>query len=208
MPLPNRVRPDGSLFVDTARGTLFGNRGGRFHDPERRILPRRIQASRQWLCCVLAFKGRRRQVWGRGYTELFFCDEVTALAAGHRPCMECRRRDALAYRAALVHGLKLADQPSFPEIDRLLDGERRDGRRKRLHAMAAETLPDGAMVLAHDDSFLALRGNHALLWTPDGYLERRARPSGTTTVLTPPATLAALANGYRALWHGSAAQLT
>ena len=97
MPLPNRVRPDGTLFADPARGSMFGNRGGRFHDPDRHVVPRRIHASRHWLCCVLAFKDRRRRVWGQGYTELFFCDEVTALAAGHRPCMECRRRDALAH---------------------------------------------------------------------------------------------------------------
>jgi hypothetical protein len=207
MPLPNRVRPDGALIADTARGTLFGNRGGRFHDPERRILPQRIHASRQWICCLLAFKGRRRQVWGRGYTELFFCDEVTALAAGHRPCMECRRAAALSYRAALIRGLDLPREPSFPEIDRLLDAERRSGRSKRLHAMPAETLPDGVMVLAEGGSgFLALAGDGALPWTPGGYEERRDRPRGTVTVLTPPATVAALASGYRPLWHDSAAR--
>jgi hypothetical protein len=91
MPLPNRVRPDGSLFATPERGLFYGNRGGRFHDPASQAVPERLYATRQWLCCVLAFKGRKRKVWGRGYTELFFCDEVTALAAGHRPCMECRR---------------------------------------------------------------------------------------------------------------------
>ena len=80
MPLPNRVRPDGTLFADPARGTFYGNRGGRFHDPAAHEVPARIQATRQWLCCVLSFKGRKRKVWGRGYTELFFCDEVTAFA--------------------------------------------------------------------------------------------------------------------------------
>lgn len=208
MPLPNRVRPDGTLFADPARGTMFGNRGGRFHDPDRHVVPHRIHASRHWLCCVLAFKDRRRRVWGRGYTELFFCDEVTALAAGHRPCMECRRRDALAYRDALVRGLALARQPSFPEIDSLLDGERRDGRRKRRHALPADDLPDGAVILTGDGSgFLALRGGEALLWAPDGYRERRARPEGIVAVLTPPTTIAALANGYLPLWHGSADRL-
>lgn len=113
MPLPNRIRPDGTLFADPARGTLFGNRGGKFHDPATRALPRRLYATQQWICCVLSFKGRQRDVWGRYYTELFFCDEVTALAAGHRPCMECRRGDALAYRAALVAGLGLGRVPSF-----------------------------------------------------------------------------------------------
>ena len=205
MPLPNRVKPDGTLFADPARGTLFGNRGGRFHDPESHTVPTRIQSTRQWLCCVLSFKGRRRRVWGRGYTELFFCDEVTALAAGHRPCMECRRRDALAYRTALVKGLRLAEPPLFPEIDRILDAERRNGRAKRTHRLPAEQLPDGAMLLSDDGAaFLALRGSAALLWSPAGYQARRERPPGLATVLTPPATLAALSNGYRPLWHPSA----
>lgn len=205
MPLPNRVKPDGTLFADPARGTFFGNRGGRFHDPEGHTVPTRIQATRQWLCCVLSFKARRRKVWGRGYTELFFCDEVTALAAGHRPCMECRRRDALAYRAALVRGLGLAGTPLFPEIDRILDAERRNGRMKRTHRLPADQLPDGTMLLSEDGTeFLALRSAAALLWSPAGYLARRERPSGPATVLTPPATLAALSNGYRPLWHPSA----
>ncbi|MGN6095473.1 MAG: hypothetical protein ACTHP8_04470 [Bosea sp. (in: a-proteobacteria)] len=208
MPLPNRVRPDGMLFADPARGILFGNRGGRFHDPLTRALPHRIQASRQWICCVLSFKGRRHQVWGRGYTDLFFCDEVTAFAAGHRPCMECRRRDALAYRDALVQGLGLARTPRFPDIDRILDGERRSDREKRTHRLPAAELPDGAMLLSEQgDAFLALRGDTALLWSPSGYAGRRARPSGIVTVLTPPATLAALAHGYRPLWHPSAEAL-
>ncbi len=205
MPLPNRVRPDGTLFADPARGTFYGNRGGRFHDPTAHEVPSRIQATRQWLCCVLSFKGRKRKVWGRGYTELFFCDEVTAFAAGHRPCMECRRPDALAYREALVRGLGLPETPLFPEIDRILDADRRDGRMKRTHRLAAETLPDGAMLLSDDGAaFLALRGASGLLWSPGGYIERRERPAGTVTVLTPPATLAALEQGYRPQWHPSA----
>lgn len=205
MPLPNRVRPDGSLFADPARGTFYGNRGGRFHDPAAREVPTRIQATRQWLCCVLSFKGRKRKVWGRGYTELFFCDEVTALAAGHRPCMECRRQDALAYRAALVRGLGLPETPLFPEIDRILDANRLDGRTKRTHRLPAERLPDGAMLLTDDGKgFLALRGTSALLWSPGGYVARRGRPTRTVTVLTPPATLAALDHGYNPQWHPSA----
>lgn len=206
MPLPNRIAPDGSLLASPARGLLMGNRGGRFHDPQSRALPRRIQASRQWICCTLSFKNRRRQVWGSGYTELFFCDEVTALAAGHRPCMECRRSDALAYRAALVRGLGLRETPLFPEIDRLLDEERRDGRAKRLHRLPTEALPDAAMI--RDGSrFLALRGDAALLWSPDGYVSTVSRPTGEVTVLTPAASLAALAQGYRPLWHPSAERI-
>lgn len=206
MPLPNRVAPDGALFADPARGLLFGNRGGRFHDPQTRSLPRRTYASRQWICCVLAFKDRRRAVWGRGYTELFFCDEVTALAAGHRPCMECRRQDAQAYRAALMRGLGLRDAPSFPQIDTLLDGQRRSGRAKRSHVLPAETLPDGA-VFGNGSRWLAVRGQAALLWSPAGYVRSQARPTGLVAVLTPPASLAALAAGYQPLWHPSAVSI-
>ncbi|MCW5694862.1 MAG: hypothetical protein KIT48_21095 [Pseudolabrys sp.] len=93
MPLQNRVTPFADLIADPARGTLFGNRGGKFHRDDRTLGARRW-ASRQWICCVLDFKGRQRDVWGRYYTELFFLDEVTAFAAGHRPCFECRRKDA------------------------------------------------------------------------------------------------------------------
>ena len=93
MPLPNRVDPFGNLFADASRGLLFGNRGGRFHRDGQTLGARRW-VSRRWICCRLDFKGRHRDVWGRGYTELFFLDEPTALAAGHRPCFECRRADA------------------------------------------------------------------------------------------------------------------
>lgn len=209
MPLPNRVRPDGSLMADPARGLLFGNRGGRFHDPSTRALPRRIQASRQWICCVLSFKGRRRQVWGTGYTELFFCDEVTALAAGHRPCMECRRADALAYREALMRGRAFAQTPLFPQIDVRLDSERRDGRLKRRHLLPAPSLPDGTMVeFADSPAPVALRGEHALPWSPAGYGLPLPRPQGKVSVLTPPTTLVALAQGYRPLWHPTAREPT
>ncbi len=205
MPIPNRVRPDGTLFADPARGLLLGNRGGRFHEAGSRSLPKRSHATRQWICCLLVFKDRRRSVWGQGYTELFFCDEVTALAAGHRPCMECRRADALAYRAALMRGLGLVAAPLFPEIDRRLDMERRRGRLKRLHRMPAETLPDGAMIELAPGSWAAVLGGAALPWSPTGYGEALPRPGGLATTVTPPSSLLALANGYRPLWHDSAA---
>jgi hypothetical protein len=93
MPLQNRLTPCGEFIATPARGLLMGNRGGRLHDDQRRLTSRRW-ASKQWICCRLYFNDRRRSVWGDGYTELFFLDEVTALAAGHRPCFECRRKDA------------------------------------------------------------------------------------------------------------------
>ena len=96
MPLQNRVDPFGALIATPARGLFLGNRGGRFHRDDR-TLGRRRWASRQWICCVLRFKGRRHPVWRDRYTALFFLDEPTALAAGHRPCFECRRADEKAF---------------------------------------------------------------------------------------------------------------
>src|ERR1700690_2823153 len=105
MPLQNRVDPFANLFATPARGLLMGNRGGRIHNDDKTLTSRRW-ASRQWICCVLDFRGRQRDVWGRFYTELFFLDEPTALAAGHRPCFECRRADALRFRDAIGDGAR------------------------------------------------------------------------------------------------------
>src|ERR1700744_3460792 len=122
MPLQNRVDPFGELKVTSTRGTLFGNRGGRFHT-DARTLTKRRWASRQWICCVLDFKGRQREVWGRYYTELFFLDEPTALAAGHRPCFECRRKDAEAFAEAWRITRKLPARPYADEMDAVLHQE-------------------------------------------------------------------------------------
>ncbi len=205
MPLQNRVSPFGELFASAARGTLFGNRGGRFHNADRTLEARRF-ASKQWICCVLDFKNRQRDVWGAGYTELFFLDEVTALAAGHRPCFECRRVDARAFAAAWARGQGLGASPRAPEMDRVLHGERLDGRVQRRHRRAIDGLPDGAMIALSGDIAAAIAGDSLLPWTPDGYAAHQPRPRGVTVdVLTPPSILAALAQGYRPVWHSSAA---
>ncbi len=137
MPLQNRVDPFGELFATPARGTLLGNRGGKIHTDDRK-LNRRRWASRQWICCVLDFKNRQRDVWGRYYTELFFLDEVTAFAAGHRPCFECRRKDAERF-AALFSGK--AERASAPAMDKILHAERLDGKTKRLHGASSTRCP-------------------------------------------------------------------
>jgi hypothetical protein len=197
MPLQNRVTPLGDLTITPARGLLMGNRGGRIHSDARTLKTRRW-ASRQWICCVLDFKGRQRDVWGRYYTELFFLDEVTALAAGHRPCFECRRKDAQAF-AALFPGKHRA-----PEMDVVLHGERLNGKAKRLHRRAIDELADGAMITLGGGAF-AVRGKHLLRWTPSGYDERRVRLRNIDVdVLTPPAILSVLKKGYAPLWHQSA----
>ena len=199
MPLPNRVTPFGDLIATSARGTLLGNRGGKFHTDDQKLTSRRW-ASRQWICCVLDFKGRQRDVWGRYYTELFFLDEVTAFAAGHRPCFECRRKDAERFAALFSGKTKRA---SAPAMDKVLHAERLDGKSKRTHARALDRLPDGAMIALDSEAF-AVRGPHLLRWTPSGYTEKRARPRGDVDVLTPPSMLTVLARGYAPLWHPSA----
>jgi hypothetical protein len=206
MPLQNRVDPFGNLFANAARGTMFGNRGGRIHRDDKTLSARRW-VTRAWICCRLEFKGRQRDVWGRGYTELFFLDEVTALAAGHRPCFECRRHDAQAFAAAFARGHGLKKPPRAAGMDDVLHAERLDGRAKRRHRLPIDDLPDGTMIVPANptDAALAVRGRSLLLWTPSGYTTRRARPRGITVdVLTPPATLAVLRAGYRPAWHISA----
>jgi hypothetical protein len=209
MPLPSRVDPFGNLFADSSRGLFFGNRGGRFHRDDRTLGIRRW-VSRTWICCRLEFKGRHREVWGRSYTELFFLDEPTALAAGHRPCFECRRGDAKAFAAAFARGHGSGPVPRAPEIDRVLHAERLDGRAKLRHRLPIDDLPDGAFLTLADapDNIVAVSGACLLRWTPVGYAERRPRPRGSAAdVLTPPGILAALASGYRPCWHPSAREL-
>ena len=197
MPLQNRVTPFGELTISPARGLLMGNRGGRLHDAQRKLGARRW-ASKQWICCKLDFNDRHRKVWGDSYSELFFLDEVTAFAAGHRPCFECRRKDAQAF-AALFPG-----QHRAPEMDNVLHDERLDGRGKRLHRRGLDELPDGAMI-ALDGAAFAVRGKKLLRWSPSSYDESRVRPRGLDAdVLTPPSIVAVLAKGFAPLWHPSA----
>src|SRR2546423_1619419 len=204
MALQNRVDPFGELIATRARGMLFGNRGGRFHRDDR-TLGKRRWASRQWICCVLQFKNRRRDVWGPGYTDLFFLDEVTALAAGHRPCFECRRVDAKAFAEKWAIA-KRDEIPHAPEMDLVLQSERVNGRTKRTHEVQIDDLPDGAMLALIDQphSAFAVRGGHLLRWSENGYVDKIARPHGATNVLTPPSIMAVLAAGYAPRWHPSA----
>ena len=203
MPLQNRVTPFGDLAAVPSRGLFMGNRGGRFHSDSKTLTGRRWM-SRRWICCVLDFKGRHRDVWGRFYTELFFLDEITALAAGHRPCFECRRADALAFAEKWQDASRLRVRTRADEMDDILHRERLNGRAKRLHRRAIETLPDGALVALEEGAF-AVRADTLLHWTPDGYQRGQRRPrAGAVDVLTPPAILAVLSARYRPRWHPSA----
>jgi hypothetical protein len=181
VPLQNRVNPLGELIATPARGLLFGNRG-RLHDDQGRI--RRPYAGRRWIACRLEFRGRHHGAMPPGrYTGLFFLDEATAFAAGHRPCAECRREDY--ERFAGLCGAR-ADA-----IDARLHRERR-GRR---HERRLDALPDGAFVLHDGEPWLVL-GRELLRWTPDGYAERLHRPGGSVTVITPALLLEVLRTGW------------
>ncbi|MGL4323379.1 MAG: hypothetical protein ACRCTD_05000 [Beijerinckiaceae bacterium] len=155
---------------------------------------------------MLQFRGRQRQVWGRSYTELFFCDEVSALAAGHRPCFECRHANAMAYAAALQKALQLPHRLSAPAIDARLHQERLAGTIKKLHALPVNGLPDGAMFI-HEARYYAIRQGQPLQWDFEGYTRAICALPGIVDVLTPPASLAALAGGYQPGWHDSASGL-
>ena len=203
MPLQNRVNPFGDLIAAPARGLFMGNRGGRFHTDAKTLTARRW-VSRQWICCVLDFKGRQRDVWGRFYTELFFLDEPTAFAAGHRPYFECRRADALRFAQAWQRARRLRARPTAPAMDAVLHDERVAGRGKRLHRRDIDSLPDGAFVALDGEAF-AVRGDALLHWTPAGYDTCRKRPRhGTIDVLTPPSILAVLVAGFAPHWHPTA----
>jgi hypothetical protein len=193
-PLQNRVDPFGDLHAVAERGGLMGNRGGRLHRDDQNLGASRWK-TKHWLICVCEFKGRRRDVWGRYYTELFFLDEPTALAAGHRPCFECRRQAAKAFIAAFPGA------PSHVEaMDEALHCERVQNRRKHLWRARLGDLPDGAMI-ARDRRPYAVGSGALLPWSFAGYgAPEPLEPEAVVDVLTPHSTVAALKGGYRLLW--------
>ena len=201
MALRNRVTPLGEIVADPTRGLVFGNRGC-LHDEHGAL--RRPWNGRRWIACRLEFRGRRRKrllAPGR-YTELFFLDEATAFAAGHRPCAECRREDYVRF-VRLWRELH-PDQRGADAIDAQLHTERVDAsaRSQRHHRLSWAGLPDGAFVL-FDGSPLLVLGAELLAWTAAGYdshRPRRPRPwLGQAVVLTPPS----LAEMLRAGWEGA-----
>lgn len=194
MPLCNRVSPLGELVADPARGLVYGNRGC-LHDVEGRI--RRTYQVRRWIACRLEFRGRRRSPLmqpGR-FTELFFLDEATALAAGHRPCAECRRED---YDRFTVLWQELYEESGAETIDARLHAERLDAatRGRRLHTVGFDGLPDGAFVL-HEGVPKLVLGETLAPWAFGGYGPPESRPSGAATLITPPSLAAILRAGWQ-----------
>jgi hypothetical protein len=192
VPLQNRINPFGELVAVAGRGLLMGNRGV-LHDESRRIV--RAWQVRRWIACRTEFRGRHRAVMQpRRYTELFFLDEATAFAAGHRPCRECRYADYQRFRSLweTVHGAPAGADA----MDRVLHAERLDGRRKRTHRARFADLPDGTHV-ALDGAAWLVWGDQLLSWSDTGYERRRRRPRNRDAeVLTPPSIVAVLAAGY------------
>ncbi len=205
MPLQNRVTPFGDLIAIEARGTMFGNRGV-LHNHQREIV--RFHQVRRWIICVLEFRGRHREVMMQPnrYTELFFLDEATALAAGHRPCAECRYQAYQHFRRcfAAANGDHSGVLPSADQIDARLHEDRLKPRGvRRTFDDDIVALPNGVFVVRDDEPWL-LWDSSMHHWTPGGYDRREARPSGgSVTVLTPRGTVGAIAAGYLPVVHPS-----
>jgi len=204
MPLQNRVTPHGDIVFSSARGTLMGNRGC-LHDAAR-SLGRRRWTTRSWVICLLSFGGRRRELMRPGYyTELFFLDEATALAAGHRPCAECQR-DAWRRFAACWAAAAGFDPRSVraADLDRSLHAARVDRRRGKVTYTARfGDLPDGALFVADEGTFLKWQGT-ARPWSLDGYGPTVALAAESeVTVVTPRPTVEALRRGYAPAVHAT-----
>lgn len=195
--LQNRVDPFGHLITTSARGAWMGNRG-QLHNAHKEVL--RQWKLKAWLICLLQFNGRHRQVMAPNrYTELFFMDEATAFAAGHRPCFECRRQDFHRFKTAWLKGnpeYGFDEHTSFQKIDEILHRQRitRTGEQITYEAEPAD-LPDGTFILIDEKPALVAKGK-AHYWTPAGYEKATPLPNTAVTVLTPKSTVNAFTAGY------------
>src|SRR5512135_218276 len=209
MPRQNRVTPFSTLIATPARGTLTGNRGC-LHDEHGQI--RRDYQGQRWIICLLEFKGRRRTIMQPGhYTELFFLDEATALAAGHRPCAECQRERFNLFREMWVKGnphLTATQRPAATLIDAVLHAERlAEGNDRRRDYTTVDDLPNGTFVADDERQAYVVLNRQVQLWTPDGYEHALTRLIHyPVRVLTPASIVRTLAAGYPVHIHPSAQQ--
>lgn len=205
MSLQNRVTPFGNITADSSRGLYTGNRGILHIAETRQLHPTRRWSSKAWIYCVCDYKGHKREVFGRngpngspGWTNLFFQDEATALAAGHRPCFYCQRKRANEFQRAFSQSNKLPMQKA-PQIDMRLHQQRLNGKDKKLHAIKGDwrDLPNGAMVARGEVAYLVLDKN-LFEWSFSGY-RKSSSGGGEYSLVTPPASVAAMANGFEAI---------
>jgi hypothetical protein len=205
MPRQNRVTPFSAIVSTSARGTLTGNRGC-LHDDQQNIR-RHFQGTR-WIVCLLEFKGRTRSLMTPGhYTELFFLDEATALAAGHRPCAECQRERFTQFRdlwAAANPRLAGTPRPAATVLDLAIHQERTatiNGKRSRV---SIEKMPDGVFVTDDEHNAYLVFARQLLRWSPAGYERPTVALQYPARVLTPASVVRALTAGYPAGIHASA----
>jgi hypothetical protein len=199
--LQNRVDPFGRIILTDARGSFMGNRGV-IHNEDKQII--HAFKHKQWIICVLKFKDRKRSVMTPGrWTELFFLDEATAFAAGHRPCFECRKEDAKRFKSCWIQGnpsYNFTMTTSIKAIDEVLHRERIDGSKKKVtHQRLSSELPDGTFVTINEDPHLLNKGRlHR--WTPSGYIDSLVLPkTEMLAVLTPHSVVNAFSAGYHPL---------
>jgi hypothetical protein len=196
--LQNRVDPLGNIIRTSARGTWMGNRGVLHNHHQEIVRPFKLKA---WITCKLEFKGKKRKVMAPDrWTELFFLDEATAFSAGHRPCFECRREDAVAFKKYWIignpeYGFDL--RTSINEIDKILHDERLKGdKTKNTYEERPDKTPDGTFILLNDHPFL-VRGKYIFRWTPFGYEKPVDFPrADKVEVLTPRSVVHAFQAGY------------
>lgn len=205
MPHQNRVTPFGEIIVTPARGTFMGNRGCLHNDQQQIVRPFQ---GRRWIICRLSFKDRQRTLLQPGrYTELFFLDEATALAAGHRPCFECRRRAFYAFQDAWAQAqpAAAAGKPKAATIDTLLHQERLDHNKQKVSFTATlADLPAGTFIVYRSRPYL-LWQDALLPWSPTGYGQPQSRRGlDLVSVLTPRPTVAVLRQQYRPQVHETA----
>lgn len=204
MPRQNRATPTGEIIATPERGMFMGNRG-RLHNENGEIIRR--WTYKNWIICKTEFNGRKRDLMAPNkYTELFFLDEATALAAGHKPCGECRRADFVRFRNAWAKAFTLTDRPRSAAIDNQLHNERVVPIADRPLAKIGE-LPSGTFV-SLPESATAYVCNEGQLypWSPDGYEDPLLSSSDTARLLTPPSTVEVLCAGYRPVFHSTLTQ--
>jgi hypothetical protein len=196
--LQNRVDPFGTIITTTARGSYMGNRGV-IHNEKREIT--HVFKHKAWITCSLEFKGRKRPVMAPDrWTELFFMDEATAFAAGHRPCFECRKDDATRFKSCWIEGNpthNFSMKSSIKEIDEIIHRERIDaGKKKVMHQRVSSQIAEGTFVMINDDAYV-YRKDRLYRWTAFGYQDAIPVPQASMlTVLTPNSIVNAFCAGY------------